>query len=89
MQQELEMEELGLEPHPEEDEDLAVEDNHGKMILLTIYKKDLIGNISSKMIAVSPFLTMTEHVFANLIQLGYKTDKVENTTVYALQCLYA
>ena len=35
MQQELEMEELGLEPHPEEDEDLAVEDNHGKIILLT------------------------------------------------------
>ena len=31
LQQELEMEEAGLEPHPEEDEDLAVEDNHGKI----------------------------------------------------------
>ena len=89
MQQELEMEELGLEPHPEEDEDLAVEDNHGKIILLTFYKKHEKGNISSKIIAVSPFLTMTVHVLANLFQLGYKTDKVENTTVYTLQCLYS
>ena len=30
MQHELEMEEAGLEPHPEEDEDLEVEDNQGK-----------------------------------------------------------
>ena len=30
LQHELEMEEAGLEPHPEVDEDLEVEDNQGR-----------------------------------------------------------
>lgn len=36
LQHELEMEEAGLEPHPEVDEDLEVEDNQGIVKFLTV-----------------------------------------------------
>ena len=36
LQHELEMEEAGLEPHPEVDEDLEVEDNQGKFFLTAV-----------------------------------------------------
>ena len=60
MQQELEMEELGLEPHPEEDEDLAVEDNHGKIILLTLFIWK--SEVKKWRPTVLPFLEMTVHI---------------------------
>ena len=51
LQHELEMEEAGLEPHPEVDEDLEVEDNQGKvffnscsMLYIKIVKDFFIQN---------------------------------------------
>ena len=50
LQHELEMEEAGLEPHPEVDEDMEVEDNQGK-----VYYQNCKGFFHSKSLSSQNF----------------------------------